>query len=245
MRPIDVVRYARTISSAAKRGAARHGVERDDVEQQAACILLALGPRPDGPWSSYIKTATRRAAGGLARDRRHGSWREYRRYGRRRDRVCDGRPSEEVRIDVEAAMDALPAADRELLRMAYWRDMSHREIGRRLGVHARTVSLRLGRIAAVLAPALASYCPEAAALADEAAAARPKTVRADKVAKALAARAARAAAGAEAARVRDEWTSGRHASRYELAAALGVDYPYVVRMLDRHRRRVERGKAAP
>lgn len=63
------------------------------------------------------------------------------------DRASSGDSADvgDLREEVLRALDRLPAKQQELLRMAAWEDMSHTEIGQRLGCSQNAVSVRLHR----------------------------------------------------------------------------------------------------
>ncbi|MFJ2651246.1 RNA polymerase sigma factor [Streptomyces sp. NPDC087420] len=57
--------------------------------------------------------------------------------------------------ELRAALALLPAGDREVLRLAYWDELSHREIAVVLGISVGAVGTRLHRARERLRPALA------------------------------------------------------------------------------------------
>ena len=48
-------------------------------------------------------------------------------------------------LDSRRVLEALPKKTRELLKMAYWEDLSPNEIGQMLGISAATIRVRLLR----------------------------------------------------------------------------------------------------
>ncbi len=62
--------------------------------------------------------------------------------------AADGDPLEEVLTEevsdmLEIAMRQMPAEDRDIFTLRYYYDMSHKEIGEKLGMKTKTVDLRL------------------------------------------------------------------------------------------------------
>ncbi|HEV3212056.1 MAG TPA: RNA polymerase sigma factor [Acidimicrobiales bacterium] len=95
---------------------------------------------------------------GIARNTLRHHWRQHRPVPAGATEVAsDPWPDVDVRLDagdstaaLRAALDALPAADREVLLLAAWEDLSPSEIAVTLGVPSGTVRWRLHRARAAL-----------------------------------------------------------------------------------------------
>jgi RNA polymerase sigma factor (sigma-70 family) len=100
---------------------------------------------------------------GIARrviaNQRRASARRGRLLDRLRGAVSRERPSA-VPTDVAAALEQLPPADQELLRLVAWEDLSHAEIGAVLGITPNAVAIRLHRARSRLGRAMKGSRPD-------------------------------------------------------------------------------------
>lgn len=147
--------HGRTLQAVARahaQGASRaqRACEAEDILQEAVLRAwrgIARLERPARflPWACAIVQ-------NVASDRAR---RAQLRRGRPLDEIADPevaerRPSEVARLRLLAAIERLPAPLREVIELAYFAELTYREISGAIGVSVTTVNLRLGEARAAL-----------------------------------------------------------------------------------------------
>jgi RNA polymerase sigma-70 factor, ECF subfamily len=138
-------------------------VPRDDVADLLNEVLLIMWRRRDQlppdqvlPWSYGV-------ARRVVANHRRGTERRLRLVRRLESEpvpMAHGRDADDPRL--AEALGALPAADREILRLWAWEQLEPREMALVLGTSANAASLRLGRAKKKLSERLARQDPSAA-----------------------------------------------------------------------------------
>jgi RNA polymerase sigma-70 factor, ECF subfamily len=132
------------------RRVARSRAEADDITQEAlvrAWRMRHTCRNPDRPLA-WVREITRNEAHRML-SRRYMTH-ELPTGGR--DEATTESPEEDtlMRIDVERALDDLPAKDRLLVQLRYQRDFTHPRVARTMGLSVSNVKVRLHRVRAKL-----------------------------------------------------------------------------------------------
>ena len=127
--------------------------DRDSVDDVLADVLLVLWRRlGDVPRDNPLPWAYGVARGCLANHRRGAARQE-----RLVHRLAHERPHQDADDGrLQQALETLPEADQEVLRLWAWEQLPPREIALAMGVTANAVSLRLNRAKSRLKKVLAS-----------------------------------------------------------------------------------------